>query len=135
MDKFYFFVKRMFEYFLLNFEIVCLIGLWIVEGFILKNGVIKFDISFNEEDFIEFIIGMIWKYFFYVKIVVKDYERNWWIVRFCNKCFVEWFCENIGYGVDNKLILLFFFLNKNREVRLGFFRGLIEGDGYVRREF
>lgn len=133
-DKLHPSVKRTPEYLPLNFETARLIGLWIAEGSTSKNGVIKFDISSNEEDLTEFITGTIRKYFPHAKIVVKDHERNRRTVRFCNKRFAEWLRENIGHGADNKSIPPLLLLNKNREVRLGLLRGLIEGDGYVRRE-
>jgi len=133
-DKLHASTKRTPEFLPLNFETARLLGLWIAEGSTTKNGVVKFDIGSHEEEITEFLVQTIKKYFPYANVVVNDHERNRRVVRFCNKRFAEWLRENIGHLAHEKRIPDVLLFNKSREVRLGLLRGLIEGDGYVRKD-
>ncbi|NJE04430.1 hypothetical protein E3E27_09895 [Thermococcus sp. MV11] len=132
--KLHFSSRRTPEFLPLNFETARLLGLWIAEGSTSKTGAIKFDIGSHEEEITKFLIETIRKYFPYANVVVEDHERNRRTVRFCNKRFAEWLRENIGHRAHEKKIPDVLLFNKNREVRLGLLRGLIEGDGYIRRD-
>jgi helicase len=116
----------------LNLEISRLIGIWIAEGSTSKAGSILFDIASYEENLTNFITTTIKKYFPKSKVVIKDLERHRRRIRFCNKKFASWLRNNIGNDAHSKKIPMSLLLNKKREVRLGIFYGLLEGDGYVR---
>ncbi|NJD98340.1 hypothetical protein E3E26_00770 [Thermococcus sp. LS1] len=126
-------LSRTPEFLPLNFETARLIGLWIAEGSATKTGVIQFAIGSHEEELTEFLIETIKKYFPRANVVVTDHQRNRRTVRFCNKRFAEWLRENVGSKAHEKHLPEVLFLNRSREIRLGLLRGLIEGDGYVRR--
>ncbi len=133
-DKLHPSVRRTPEFLPLNFETARLLGLWIAEGSTSKTGVIKFDIGSHEEEITEFLMETIRKYFPHANVVVEDHERNRRVVRFCNKRFAGWLRENIGHQAHEKRIPDVLLFNASREVRLGLLRGLIEGDGYVRKD-
>lgn len=116
----------------LNLEISRLIGIWIAEGSTSKTGSILFDIASYEENLMNFITTTIKKYFPKSKVVIKDLERHRRRIRFCNKKFASWLKNNIGNNAHSKKIPMSLLLNKKREIRLGIFHGLLEGDGYVR---
>ena len=132
-DKLHPSVRRTPEFLPLNFETARLLGLWIAEGSTSKTGAISFAIGTHEIEITEFLVQTIKKYFPRANVVVNDHERNRRVVRFCNKRFAEWLRENIGHQAHKKRIPNVLLFNASREVRLGLLRGLIEGDGYVRK--
>ncbi len=119
------------EYLPLNYEISRLLGIWIAEGSTTKNGAIIFDIAVFEKELTEFITSTIKKYFTKTNIVINDKEKRRRII-FCNKRFAEWLRKNIGNNAYCKKIPAILLFNSNREVKLGFLYGLINGDGYIR---
>ncbi|WP_167913520.1 LAGLIDADG family homing endonuclease, partial [Thermococcus sp. 21S7] len=127
-------VQRTPKFLPLNFGTARLVGLWIAEGSTSKTGAINFAIGSHENEITEFLAQTIKKYFPYANVVVRDHERNRRVVRFCNRRFAEWLRENIGHRAHEKRIPDVLLFNENREVRLGLVRGLIEGDGYIRRD-
>ncbi|NJE09458.1 DEAD/DEAH box helicase [Thermococcus sp. MAR1] len=133
-DKLHSSVQRTPKFLPLNFETARLVGLWIAEGSTSKTGAINFAIGSHENEITEFLAQTIKKYFPYANVVVRDHERNRRVVRFCNRRFAEWLRENIGHRAHEKRIPDVLLFNENREVRLGLVRGLIEGDGYIRRD-
>ena len=133
-DKLHPSVYRTPEFLSINFETARLIGLWIAEGSTSKTGAIKFDIGSHEEEITKFLLDTIPRYFPRANVVIKDHERNRRTVRFCNKRFAEWLRENIGHRAYEKVIPEGLLFNAERRVKLGLLRGLIEGDGYIRKD-
>jgi len=133
-DKLHPSVHKTPEFLPVNFETARLIGLWIAEGSTSKTGAIKFDIGCCEEEITKFLLDTIPKYFPRANVVVRDHERDRRTVRFCNKRFAEWLGGNIGHRAHEKAIPEELLFNAERSVKLGLLRGLIEGDGCLRRD-
>lgn len=127
-------VRRTPEFLPINFETARLIGLWIAEGSTSKTGAIIFNIGSHEEEITKFLLDIIPRYFPRANVVVRDHERNRRTVRFCNKRFAEWLREKVGHQAHKKTIPEELLFSGNREVKLGLLRGLIEGDGYIRKD-
>jgi len=120
------------KYLPLDYEISRLIGIWVAEGSTTKTGAIIFDIATYEESLTNFIATIIKKYFLKSNVSIKDKERHRRRIIFCNKAFEGWLRENIGHAASLKRIPDTLLFNKSRNVRLGIFKGLIDGDGYIR---
>ncbi len=116
----------------LNYEISRLIGIWAAEGSATEGGAIIFDVASYEIDLMNFIVTTIRKYFPKCKISAQELERHRRRIAFYNKKFANWLRRNIGSNAHNKRIPPSILFNTNREVRLGFFHGFLDGDGYIR---
>jgi helicase len=124
--------KRTPNYLRLDYEFSRLLGVWAAEGSVSNTGAVIFNIASYEEALTKFITAMIRKNFPLSKISIKDHERHRRSIVFCNKFFARWLKKNIGSNAHDKMLPGILFLNKNRSVRLGVVRGLVEGDGYTR---